>query len=261
MTMNPQVQLTLDHEAWWLSGGGLARTRFALASAEHETDADVARPDPLPTTLPTILPVALTEHLSRHAPRATVLASVASRWVRVFVLPFSPRLDAEARWDAFALARFEQLFGESAEGWQLAALSEPPPHPRLAAALPAPLLAGLRAGLGKRLLGVRAEPVVRVQTLRAEQPRYTGALVELAPDAMLLTLLHQGVPQRVRLRRGAPDPAALQALLHTEWAALSAGDAGLPAQLPQLMVGPTHAFGAEDWQLWRGLAPRVARIA
>jgi hypothetical protein len=32
-------------------------------------------------------------------------------------------------------------------------------------------------------------------------------------------------------------------------------------QLPQLMVGPTQAIGADDWQQWRGLAPRVARIA
>lgn len=246
------VQLTLDHDAWWLSGGGIARTRFEFAALAGDAPAD---------GLPTTLPEPLVQRLTQHAPRATVLATVASRWLRLFVLPFSPRLDAEARWDDFARARFEQLFGESAEGWQLAALSEPPPHPRLAAALPAPLLAGLRQGLGKRLQGVRAEPVLRLQALRAEQPRYTGALVELVPDAMLLTLLHAGVPQRVRLRRGAPDAPALQALLHTEWAALSAGDAGLPAQLPQLMVGPTQAIGAEDWQQWRDLAPRVARIA
>jgi hypothetical protein len=208
------VDLWLHEDEWQV--GGAAAARFPL-------DAPVG------------VPAALLEHLRVHAPGASVRVCVGTSWVRLFVLPFSARLDAEARWAPFAQARFEQLFGESADGWSLGWLREPPPHPRLAAALPSPLLDALRRAFGRRLAGVRADALTRLQALRLRQPRFTGAVLDVGPRHTLLTLLRDGRPHRTRLRRGAADSALLGALLKSEWAAFAAQSDGLPAEPPRVL--------------------------
>lgn len=245
------VLVTLEEGAWLVAGAGHAPARFA-----HERSAATGT-----AGAPPLLPRALVEHMKDHWRHAPVEVAIGGGWMRLLLLPFSPRIDSEARWEPFAHARFEQIYGDSAQGWALAWLSEPPPHARLAAALPQSLLAGLREAFAGRLRTVRARTVTRVQTLRQRQPRFSGVVCELATQHAWLTLLHEGRPQRVRLRRGPADGFALGAAITTEWAALAAQVAGLPAAPAELALsidGPVDDAVAARLQ---SLAPRVSRVA
>lgn len=231
------IELVLD-DGWQLHGPGVARARHAAEAGA-------------------VLPAALLEQL--RGGRGPVRVSVSLAHARLWVLPFAPLLDRESRWAGFAAASFERAFGDAAEGWLLRWQREVPPRPRLAAALPAALVAALRGALGARLVGLGVDVLAHLPALRAR--RFSGALVLLQPRRCVLVLLRRGVPERVRLRRGACGAPELGALLATEWAALPAAAGAAPAPLPALALAPAPQLTAEQHDALARLAPTLWRLA
>lgn len=171
--------------------------------------------------------------------------------VRLFVLPHHDALHAESRWAGYAQSRFEALFGEPADAWSLRVVPERPPRPRLAVALPAALLGGLRDTFGAGLRSVRVGALGRLDALRAREARFTGAAVEGGARHLVVSLFERGVLQRLRQRHAAALADELWSVLRVEWAAL--GHDGL---LPALAVGPGLPADAP----WSALAQRVVAL-
>ena len=198
---------------------------------------------------------ALTELVApvRHELRADVVVNVSH--TRLFVLPFTAALSSEARWIAYATSRFEDLFGEGAEGWSLRVVAERPGRPRLVAAVPMGLMRTLDGLLDRRLRSVRIDALMRVDEIRQRDEGYTGALVDVGAQHALLALMIDGTLHRLRLRRMTPGLEELRAALAVEWAALGRSDA-----LPALAVAPGDVLDASDGTEWRALAPRLIRL-
>ena len=189
----------------------------------------------------------------RLALRADVVVNVAHS--RLFVLPFAGALSSEARWAAYATSRFEDMFGEGAEGWLLRVVPERPERPRLVAALPMALMRTLDELLGQRLRSVRIDTLMRLDEVRQRESGYTGALVDVGAQHALVALMVEGTLHRVRLRRMLPSIDELRAALRVEWAALGRED-----ELPALAVAPGDVLDASDGDELRALAPRLIRL-
>jgi len=190
----------------------------------------------------------------RDALRADVL--VNAMHTRLLVLPSAAALTSEARWLAYAASRFEDVFGDGADGWSLRLVPERPQRPRLLAALPMVLMRTLDTLLGQRLRSVRIDTLVRVDELRLREPDYTGALVDIGAGHAVIALLLHGTLHRVRLRHMAPDLDELRAALRVEWAALGRFD-----ELPALAIAPPEVLDASDATAVRMLAARIVRLA
>lgn len=185
--------------------------------------------------------------------RADVVIHIAH--ARLFVLPFSTAMTSEARWDSFAHARFEDLFGEEAQGWRLRVVAERPGRPRLVAALPMGLMRQLEGLLDRRLRSVRIDALMRLDELRQREAGFTGAMVDVGPQHALVSLMVEGCLQRLRLRRMTPSVDELRATLAVEWAALGRNDT-----LPALAVAPGKVLDASDGSELRALASRLIRL-
>jgi hypothetical protein len=182
---------------------------------------------------------------------ARVEVEIDAAHARLFVLPYHDALHAESRWAGYAHSRFEALFGEPADAWALRVVPERPPRPRLAVALPAPLLDGLRGAFGSGLRSVRVGALGRLDTLRAREARFTGAAVEGGARHLVVSLFERGVLQRLRQRHAAALADELWSVLRVEWAAL-----GHEGPLPALAVGPGLPADAP----WSALAQRVLAL-
>ena len=123
----------------------------------------------------------------RRALRADVVVNVAH--ARLFVLPFAGALSSEARWAAYANSRFEDMFGEGADGWSLRVVPERPQRPRLVAALPMGLMRTLEALLGQRLRSVRIDTLMReVKLSGATMGESVKDLASLIRDTVIAEL-------------------------------------------------------------------------
>lgn len=189
----------------------------------------------------------------RKALRADVVVSATH--TRLFVLPYSSALSSEARWNAYAASRFEDLFGEAADGWSLRVVAERPERPRLVAALPMALMRTLQDLLERRLRSVRVDSLMRLDEMRQREAGYTGALVDVSANHALVALMVDGTLHRLRTRRMAPSVDELRAALRVEWAALGRHD-----ELPALAVTPSAVFDASEGDDLRSLAKRLIRL-
>lgn len=227
---------------WSWSGPGLAQGSAAAA----------LRPDEAPA-----LPDALLQAWRRSGLRVSVRVCVSH--ARLLLLPASDELYSEARWLRYARGRLDSLQAGAAGDWELRWLVEPPGAPRLLAALPKCWSAALSDAFGGRLQGLRIDALERLGRLRADEPRYSGAMLDLGPNHALLVMLVDGRPVRVRPRRGAPSLEDLRSMLASEWAVLAAGTPGLDERLPRLAVGSTGSLSADDCAALAGLASHWQR--
>jgi hypothetical protein len=223
-----------------------AETVVLTQEASHRTEVSLQQHS---------LQQALTELVGpvRHALRADVVVSVSH--TRLFVLPFSAALSSEARWNAYAASRFEDLFGEVADGWSLRVVAERPGRPRLVAALPMGLMRTLESLLDRRLRSVRIDSLTWLDEMRRRESGYTGALVDVGAQQALVALMIDGSLHRLRLRRMTPSLEELRAALTVEWAALGRSDV-----LPALAIAPGDVLDTSDSAELRALAPRLIRL-
>src|SRR5262245_6856111 len=229
------------------------------ARIEVRADAVVLHRAPLPQERISLQTQGLQEALTallapvRDSLRADVVVSAVH--ARLLVLPCADALSSEARWLSYAASRFEDVFGEGADGWSLRVIPERPQRPRLLAALPMALLRTLDELMGQRLDSVRIGTLMHIDAVRQLEAGYTGALVDLDDGHAVVALLVDGTLRRVRLRRMAPRVDELRAALRVEWAALGHG-----SELPALVLATDETQPACDAQQLLGLAPRVLTL-
>lgn len=182
------------------------------------------------------------QRLAPSRPSGRLVARVAAVHARLLLLPWMEQLSSAERWNSLAASRFEQVYGEStAPGWVLRIADDAPPRPRLAAALPAPLLDALQSALQPG--EVRIDLLDSLGELLAGEPEFSGCVARVRDDVALLMMLWRGELRRVRARRrDASGIADLAATARSEWAAArpdGAAEAGRGARgrpQPQLAV-------------------------
>jgi len=91
--------------------------------------------------------------------KRNVRVHLGGRLVRWQLLPWRPELHSHSEHAAFAAARFREVFGSAAEGWQLHAAKVPPGQATPAAAIDKELLAALQSGIAA------AAPAVQLQSV------------------------------------------------------------------------------------------------
>ncbi len=180
---------------------------------------------------------------------------LATDHARLALLPWSPALLRPSHWQTYAASRLEQLHGTPTQPWTVRVIDEPPPHPRLAAALPTALLEALgvvpaphaQAVVRPRPAQVRLELTDRLSELVAKRRLASGVLVELNRIFATVATLRDGVLVGLRRRRidragAAADAQAIAATVAAERA--GAALEGAPIWVAARQVGDATAAAA-----------------
>jgi hypothetical protein len=165
--------------------------------------------------------------LLAESARPPVEVQVASAWSRVLRLPSLAQLTTDERWANFARARFEDLYGQSAEEWDIRVARDLPGRDRVAVAVPAALLRALghEPGTRGRARSARVALLEHLQALLRREPRFTGCVAEIDAGGAGLLLLVDGTLQRARWCRFG-DERALVAAARAEWVNVQAAAPG-----------------------------------
>lgn len=89
--------------------------------------------------------LAALEGLLLESKAANLRVVLSHYFVQYSVLPWREDVVGETEYEALAQVGFSAAFGNMADGWSIGLSDEPPGRPRIAAAVPAPLLDGLRS--------------------------------------------------------------------------------------------------------------------
>lgn len=157
--------------------------------------------------------------------RTPVDVHMACGWTRLLLLPWMDKLSNELRWQTFAQARFEQVFGESTEAWDIQVARDLPGRDRFAVAWPQALRQTLLAH--RNIASVRVGLLEHLTVLLAHEPQFSGCLIEIESDGAGFVLLVNGRPRRVRWSRFEDDPG-LSAAVRSEWASVLASESEDP---------------------------------
>ncbi|HYA58889.1 MAG TPA: hypothetical protein VED85_00890, partial [Burkholderiaceae bacterium] len=144
-------------------------------------------------------------------------------WSRMLILPALAQLTREERWRNYARARFEQVYTDSADGWDLRVARNWPDRDRLAVAWPRALREELSAHANVRSARVGALEYLGV--LLAQMPNFSGCLAHIEAGGAGLLLLYEGCLRRVRWCRFENDDG-LAATVSAEWAGVQATQTG-----------------------------------
>jgi len=196
--------------------------------------------------------VAAHASLAAH-PELAVEVCLACSWSRLLLLPWIPQLTREERWQNYARARFEQLYGESAEAWDIRLARDWPGRDRIAVAWPAVLREALAAHANVR--SVRVDLLEHLGVLLVHEPRFTGCLAEVESGRAGFLLLRAGRLARARWCHFA-QADGLAAALRAEWASVVGEETGAPASetIAFALTPPAPQDGSE-------LAKLVALLA
>lgn len=144
---------------------------------------------------------------------------VAASRARIFLMPWVPQLTTPQRWRALAASRFEQSYGELPDDWSLRVADDLPPRPRLAVALPVPLLRTIQDVVKPRRLVIGL--LEALGALLVREPAFHGCVAQIGPKSACLLMICGGELRRVRTRR-YEAPEEIIAAARSEWAAAAA---------------------------------------
>lgn len=155
---------------------------------------------------------------------------LSNHLVQYRVLPWRDDLESPEEYQVMAQLYFTETFGALADGWTIALSDEPPGAPRVAAAVPAGLLAGLEAAVqaaGCKLHSVQPYFTVAFNAWRHCLPPGQGRwLLVHEPGRLCFALLEQGRWRWLRHQRVAADwQQRLPELLEEESLLAGAGEA------------------------------------
>ncbi len=177
---------------------------------------------------------ALRALLSGHD-RTPIDVHLACSWSRLLLLPWMDQLNNESRWQTYAQARFEQVFGDSTEPWEIHLARDLPGRDRIAVAWPLALRQSLAEQRNVR--SARVGLLEHLGVLLAHEPRFCGCLIEIESHGAGFVLLLHGRPRRVRWSR-FDDDEGLSAALRAEWASVMAAEPDDPGGPIALGVTP-----------------------
>jgi hypothetical protein len=157
--------------------------------------------------------------------RTAIDVHLACGWGRLLLLPWMDQLTTELRWQTYAQARFEQVFGESTQAWEIHVAGDVPGRDRIAVAWPQALRQTLAAHRNVR--SVRIGLLEHLGVLLAHEPDFSGCLIEIESDGAGFVLLLNGRARRVRWSR-FDDDEGLSAAVRSEWASVIAAESESP---------------------------------
>jgi hypothetical protein len=180
--------------------------------------------------------------------RANLRVILSNSFVRYAIVPWQAGLHGGAEDAAYVRHYFAQVFGSAADGWDVCVSAAPAGHPRLASAIDAALLAGLRdlcASARIRLKAVKPQLATTFNSYRNSVGE-SGWFVMAEPGCLCIGLFDRGRWLSVQtVRAGAAWQQELPALL--ERAACLAGPACAADQVflwaPALAAGSSVAAG------------------
>lgn len=180
--------------------------------------------------------------------RTNLRVTLSNRFVRYAIVPWQAGLQGAAEDAAYVRHYFSHMYGSAADGWDVCASAAPAGHPRLASAIDATLLAGLR-GLGARgRIRLKSVWPQLSSTFNCYRNRLgaSGWLVMADPGCLCIGLFEAGRWLSVQtVRTGAAWRRELPALL--ERAARLAGPACTAEHVflwaPELAAGTDVAAG------------------
>jgi hypothetical protein len=167
--------------------------------------------------------------------KTPIAVHLASGWCRLLLLPWMDALTTDDRWRTYAQARFEQVFGDNALGWELHVPRDAPGRDRIVVAWPLALRQTLAAH--RNVQSVRVGLLEHLGVLLRHEPDFSGCLIEIDADGAGFVLLHDGKPRRVRWCR-FDDNDGLSASVRSEWANVLASESLPPAGEPGLALTP-----------------------
>ena len=139
-------------------------------------------------------------------------------WSRLLLLPWVDALTNEQRWLNYARARYEQVFGDDAQHWEVRVAPALPGSDRVAASWPKAMQQSL-AQRQDRVRSVRVDLLEHLGVLLRREPEFSGCIAEIHDDDAGFLLLVGGRVQRIRWCR-FEDAQGLIAAVETEWAAV-----------------------------------------
>ena len=160
---------------------------------------------------------------------------LACGWSRLLLLPWMDQLTSEQRWETYAQARFEQVYGDGSDTWEIRVARNAPGQDRLAAAWPRALRETLASHRNVR--SARVGLLEHMGVLLAHEPQFSGCLTEIEADGAGFVLLVNGRPRRVRWSR-FDDDEGLSAAVRSEWASVLAAEPRGPAAEVGLALTP-----------------------
>jgi hypothetical protein len=173
--------------------------------------------------------------LLAHYDKTAIDVHLACGWSRLLLLPWMDQLSSEQRWENYAQARFEQVFGEDALAWEIHMARNVPGQDRIAVAWPMALRAAFAEHANVR--SVRVGLLEHMGVLLAHEPDFSGCLIEIEADGAGFVLLLNGRPRRVRWSR-FDDDEGLSAAVRSEWASVLAAEALAPGGAVGLALTP-----------------------
>lgn len=177
--------------------------------------------------------------LNQHCTRGSSLSLVVSvQFCRFCLVPWSPQITRTPELQGYALACFEEHYGQRLEGWRLLLSAEPAGCARIAAALPEALLQRLSAishDTGLVLRSVQPYLMAAFNHFVSEFEHQDFLFVLAEPQRSVAMLARAGRWVQVRAQAGSDSDAALRALLGRECelqAGQGAGDLHLYLHAP-----------------------------
>ena len=147
---------------------------------------------------------------------ARVTVELSNHLVRYALVPWSDALSTAAEEEAYVRHHFVKVHGERAKGWALRASEAAPGEPRLASAIDAALVEGLRKafeGKKARLASIQPALMARFNAARASWPG-DGAWLVIAEQERACIALHGGRGWRSVQNARGPWRATLERERH-----------------------------------------------
>jgi hypothetical protein len=175
-------------------------------------------------------------------------------WSRLLTLPAIEQLTREEHWRNYARARFEQIYGDDADQWDIQVARDLPGHNRLAVAWPTALRERLLALANVR--SVRVDLLEQLGLLLAQIPTFSGCLLEIEPGGAGMVLLASGKVRRTRWCR-SENAQGLAAAVCSEWAGVQANDTVPPGETALALASAAPRADTDQARAVRLLASRM----
>ena len=184
----------------------------------------------------------------------SIQVRLSCAWSRLLMLPAITQLTREEHWRNYARARFEQIYADDADKWDIRLARDLPGRNRLAVAWPAALRERLLALTNVR--SVRVDLLEQLGLLLAQIPTFSGCLLEIEPGGAGMFLLSSGKLRRTRWCR-FENAQGLAAAVCSEWAGVRTNEAVAPGETALALASAAPRADTDQARAVRLLASQM----